>query len=491
MVKERKGVVIAVTATVLAVLCLLALVLVFTVGARGEPPVIYGVQGTIARYTDDDILAALTDGVYAADQEGNTFPVEIAVYDESGELVAEYDESTGNETKYQAGTYRVVYSCKSAQEVESALVLQPEDKEPPVIKGAKDLTVTVGGTISYRDGVTVTDNMDENVQLQVDAGQVNLDQAGTYPVTYSAEDSRGNKAEVTVTVLVEEAPEEPPAEDPPEPGHTTEPTRPVDTDVTQETLDKVAAGILAKIIKPNMTMRQQARAIFDYVRSHMRYVGTSDKSSWVKGAYVGFTQKKGDCFNYFACCKELLTLAGIPNIDLQRVGGTTRHYWSLVNVGDGWYHFDTCPHPTGYSITTFLLTEAQVREYTARVSAARKNYYVYDYDACPVTVVGTPEEEIKPQQPPVEQPSKEPPVGQPSEQPPVEQPSEEPPVEQPSEQPPVEQPSEEPPAEQPSEEPSVEQPSEDPPAEGAPGTEPEQPSDTSGQVPGMSGEEIP
>ena len=393
MVKGKKGVMIAAIAAVLAALCLLILFLVFFAGSgRGEPPVIHGVQETIVLYTDDDIPAALTDGVYAVDQKENTLPVKIEVYDESGELVAEYDESVGNVTKYQAGTYRVVYSCKSAEKIESVLILHPEDKEPPVITGAKDLTVTVGGTVSYRDGVTVTDNMDENVQLQVDAEQVNLEQAGSYPVTYSAEDSRGNRTEITVTVLVEEPPEVPPSEEPTE---------------DQKKLDQLAANILSQIITPDMTQRQQARAIFDYVISNMHYVGTPDDVDWVTAAYEGLTQKRGDCYYYFACSKELLTMAGIPNIDLNRVGGNSDHYWQLVNVGDGWYHFDTCPHPGGAPLTAFLLTEAEVRQYSAQFTGIWLNYYMYDYDACPVTVVGTPEEELaqpEPSELPEEQP---------------------------------------------------------------------------------------
>lgn len=398
MIKGRKGVVIAVIAAA-AALGLLTLILVFLIGpGAGEPPVIYGVRETITLYTDDDILAALTDGVYAADPEGDTFPVEIAVYDESGELVAEYNESTGNVTKYQAGTYRAVYRCKSAEEAECVLTLHPEDKEPPVITGARDLTVTVGETVSYRDGVTVTDNMDENVQLQIDAGQVNLEQPGTYPVTYWAEDSRGNRAEVTVTVLVEEPPVVLPSFEPTE---------------DQKSLDEMAADILSRIITPGMTQRQQARAIFDYIISNMRYVGTTNNVDWVTAARVGFTQKRGDCYYYFACSKELLTMAGIPNIDLHRVGGNSDHYWQLVNVGDGWYHFDTCPHPGGYPLTAFLLTEAEVREYSSQFTGIWLNYYMYDYDACPVTVEGTPEDETpepEPSELPEEEPSEEVPL---------------------------------------------------------------------------------
>ena len=48
-----------------------------------------------------------------------------------------------------------------------------EDTQPPEITGTKDLTVAVGESLSYRTGVTVTDDVDESVQLQVDSSGVN------------------------------------------------------------------------------------------------------------------------------------------------------------------------------------------------------------------------------------------------------------------------------------------------------------------------------
>lgn len=345
---------------------------------RYAPPVIQGVKAQIAVYMDDDIQAALMDGVTAVggeDRPGKTFPVQVHLYDGAGNEVLEY----------QPGTYRLVYRSEDGSEAESALTIYPEDSEAPVITGARDLTVTVGGTVSYRDGVTVADNMDQNVQLQVDATQVNLTQAGAYPVTYWAEDARGNRAEVTITVLVEEE-QLPPTVEPTQPVVTPEPSG-------KEKLDELAADILSQILTPGMNQREQARAIFDYVHRNVRYVGTPGNPDWTEAAYVALTQKRGDCFYYFAASKELLTLAGIPNIDLYRVGGNSDHFWQLVNVGDGWYHFDACPHPSDYPITSFLLTEAEARAYSAQFTGIWLNYYMYDYDACPVTVVGTPEDE--------------------------------------------------------------------------------------------------
>lgn len=258
------------------------------------------------------------------------------------------------------------------------------DTEGPVISGVKPLTALVGGTLNYRDGVTAVDDRDGPVPIQVDSSKVNLNVAGEYEVVYFAEDSSGNRTEVATTAVITE------------PGSTENPTEGLAA-ADLERLNALADQILEQITDDSMSLRDKAKAIYDYVSSHIKYVGSSDKSSWIAGAYSGFTTGRGDCFNYFACAKTLLTRAGIPNVDLERVGGVTHHYWQLVNVGDGYYHFDTCPHPSGYGMTSFLITEDQARAYTEKIGSVRPNYYVYDYASCPVPVVGLSEEERNPQ----------------------------------------------------------------------------------------------
>lgn len=373
--KPQKRWIVLVAAVLCLAIVLCAVLVLYISRNRFDPPVIQGVKEEIAVYMDDDIQAILLEGVTAVggeDRPDQVFPVRVEIYSREEEV-----------TRLQPGTYRLVYRCddekeKDALPVESTLTVYPADTEPPVIEGARDLTVTVGDSVSYREGVTVSDNADETVRLMIDAGQVDTAEPGTYPVTYSAQDARGNRTSVTVTVTVERA---------------EEPDEPDENGITMVQLNELADGILGQLLTPDMTQREQAMAIFDYVRTHITYVGDSDKSTWRKGAYVGFTQRRGDCFNYFACSKALLTRAGIPNIDLERVGGVSDHYWQLVNVGDGWYHFDTCPHPDDNPLRCFLLTEEQVRAYSATIANPFwKNYYVYDYDACPVWVEGTPGE---------------------------------------------------------------------------------------------------
>lgn len=286
-------------------------------------------------------------------------------------------------------------SASSAQSSASGSDVPAADVTAPQLLGVRDLTVALNGTVSYRDGVSAVDDVDGPVTVEIDAASVDLTAAGEYQVIYSAQDAAGNRAEQTVTVtVVETATVDQGKDEQTEdetPGGSAGGGVPL-SEVTQEDVDRLCDQILGRITNSGMSQREKARAIFNYVNGHVKYVGSSDKSSWIIGAYVGFTRGRGDCYNYFACSKALLTRAGISSVDLQRVGGNSRHYWQLVNTGDGWYHFDACPHPNGYPLYAFMITETQARAYTEQVKDARLNYYVYDYGACPVTVEGTPEE---------------------------------------------------------------------------------------------------
>lgn len=232
------------------------------------------------------------------------------------------------------------------------------DNESPVITGANDMTVYIGNSISYRSNVSVSDNCMEGLQLNVDSSAVNLKEAGTYPVTYSAVDYAGNTATVTVNVTVK--------------------ARTYSEDEVYALADEVLAGI----ITDNMSKRDKAEAIFNYVKRHVAYAESSNNSDWVKAAFDGFTRGRGDCYVYASISKALLTRAGIANMDIERIpSGSTLHYWNLVDIEDGWgwYHFDTCPRvPDRPQI--FLWTDSQITEY----SNSHYNSHNYDRSRYPV-----------------------------------------------------------------------------------------------------------
>ena len=70
------------------------------------------------------------------------------------------------------------------------------DTQAPTLTGVRDIITTyVGDAVSYRSGVTVTDDCDPDAKLEVDSTGVDLSTVGEYTVIYSATDSAGNKTE--------------------------------------------------------------------------------------------------------------------------------------------------------------------------------------------------------------------------------------------------------------------------------------------------------
>lgn len=243
----------------------------------------------------------------------------------------------------------IVYTDDGGNEVIKPVKLTLiEDTEAPVIEGAADLRIFIGDSVSYRKNITVSDNCPDGLVMTVDTSSVNINEEGIYPVTYTAKDLAGNTASVTVNLAV----------------------TPRMYDINE--VYAVADSILADIITPEMSQLEQAKAIYDYIVRHVSYISDSAKDDWVRAAYEGLVYGKGDCFVYACTAKVLLTRAGIANMDIEKIPSKSHHYWNLVDVGDGWRHFDTTPrkdHPV-----IFMWTEAQMMEYSD------KHYRSHNYD---------------------------------------------------------------------------------------------------------------
>ena len=242
------------------------------------------------------------------------------------------------------------------QTKQQATLTLEKDTEKPVISGAKDFIAYVGTTVSYKTKVKVSDNCPEGLDLKVDSSQVKLGEVGTYPVTYTATDAAGNSTSVTINVTVKQQ----------------------TYDINQ--VNELADAVLDRIINDGMSQKEKARAIFNYCKGNIGYINDSVKGNYVRSAYEGLVNKRGDCYVYASTAKVLLTRAGIPNMDIERIPSkTTTHFWNLVDIGDGhgWYHFDTTPrwnHPV-----MFFWTDAQIKKY----SDANSNSHNYDRSKYP------------------------------------------------------------------------------------------------------------
>ncbi|MBR3978414.1 MAG: transglutaminase domain-containing protein [Oscillospiraceae bacterium] len=241
----------------------------------------------------------------------------------------------------------------------SAKVTVIADTTAPVFSEMEKLTVNIGQAVSYREGVTATDDRDGEISFTIDASAVNLEQEGTYTIVYEAADKSGNVTKVERELFVSDK-----------------------LVVNAELIDEMAQEILDKIIEDGMSDHDKIYAVFMYIRKNVSY-SSSKETELLAAAYKAMKYKKGDCYNYFAIAKVLLDKLGIQNLPVERYKGKSSHFWLLVNIGTGWYHYDASPQSAEDPFRCFMKTDKQVNAYARSRQDGRKDYYQIDYSKYP------------------------------------------------------------------------------------------------------------
>lgn len=247
---------------------------------------------------------------------------------------------------------------KNVTTVEAKLTVVA-DTTFPEFSPMEPLTVNLGQTVSYRKDVTATDDRDGELRFEIDSSGVNLEQEGTYSIVYKATDSSGNtttaQRQITVSASLV---------------------------VNQELVEEKADEILQKILKEDMTAHDKIYAIYYYVRRNVAYSSAPNKDIY-SAAYYAMTKRKGDCYNFFAMAKVLLDRCGIDNLPVERYKASSSHYWLLVNIGTGWYHYDVSPQSAQDPFRCFMKTDAQVKAYARGRSDGRSDYYKFNESLYP------------------------------------------------------------------------------------------------------------
>lgn len=255
-----------------------------------------------------------------------------------------------------------VYTSYDYEEKKTSVHWGTVDTTPPVILGfVKENSYNQGMPyqVIYSDDkdydyfkyVQAEDDREGKVLLTVNTKRVNFKKAGIYKITYTARDRAGNVAKANAKVEIRKA----------------------------KQVDELADEVLSGIIKKGWSVKKKANAIYTYTRRHISYVGTSNKKSWEKEAVHGIRYGVGDCFTYYAVARALLTRAGIPNIEVVRYRGAGHHWWNMIYVAGGWYHYDCGPRKGGGRFC--MLTDAQLTEY----SKTHGNKYIWNYNKLPKT----------------------------------------------------------------------------------------------------------
>lgn len=235
------------------------------------------------------------------------------------------------------------------------------DTTGPEILGAEDLEMIAGEAISYKKNIVVTDNASGEVTLTVDRDAVDTDTPGEYPVIYTATDAAGNQTSVQIMLTVKEEA----------------------AAAKEKLVEELADQLLAELGTAQMSKWDACYTVWNWCRTKIKYAySAGDRSSIYTGAYEGLHDRSGDCFAYYATFTLLLQKLEIETMAVERVGGTSHHWWNLVNLGDGWYHCDASPRRKGDKFRCFMQTDAQVLAYTESYPE-HPNYYVFDESLYP------------------------------------------------------------------------------------------------------------
>lgn len=190
-------------------------------------------------------------------------------------------------------------------EKEATLTIK-KDTEGPVFYGLSSMSVEKKSSPNFKSGVSARDARDGSCSFSVDSSKVNLSKAGTYYVTYTAKDTKGNTTTARRKVTV---------------NHNQEDTN----NKFNEFYNQYLAG-------------KSVQSMVSTIRNKIGY-----NTSWGGSdpVWYGLTNYTGNCYVHALLIQKALNKAGITN---QLIYTTDRtHYWNLVYQNGTWRHYDATP----------------------------------------------------------------------------------------------------------------------------------------------------
>lgn len=251
--------------------------------------------------------------------------------------------------------------------------------EPPFISGPADgyAFAYIGENILYKSYIQVSDDTNSSAcRITVDSSAVNPDVEGNYPVIYTVTDEDGNQSEYELTLVIKK--------------------QEYSYDSLMELIAKKAEDLG---ITSSMSKEEQIKIIFNYVNSPTKgkYEATVEftnqsnskrsdwKADWIEEAYLTLKSGSGDCYSYYSLSKAFFEYLGIENYGIKRddnvEGQSGTHFWSLVNIGNAWYHYDATRLLDKFIVGSgCLFTEDQLNDYNTNV---KPGFYTYTHTGYP------------------------------------------------------------------------------------------------------------
>lgn len=183
----------------------------YTVEDAAGNEVVETITVMVVKETVDPEIEGLDDIVIGLNGDLPNFLEGITAIDNfDGDLTSDIQVSYPNNINTSvAGEYTVVYTVTDAagNTTEEEVTLYVSDITAPVIEGHRDLSFKVFSDPDFLwKQITVIDNIDGDLlsEIVIDDSLVNMDVVGEYELTYSATDSAGNTASVTVIISVKD-----------------------------------------------------------------------------------------------------------------------------------------------------------------------------------------------------------------------------------------------------------------------------------------------
>ena len=255
-------------------------------------------------------------------------------------------EELGATVEWEEETRSNVITFVSSREPVITASREPTNVAAPVFTHIFNRYAQVNSEIDFMSGVSATSELGP-VEITVDSSGIDTSQPGRHRITYTATDQQGNTSTATAFLALSNA--------------------------NPETVLAQADGIIANVAAdPGLSLYEKARRLYDWVINNVHYQSGTPHISPIDQAQTAFTLGRGDCYVFYAAIEVLFTRAGIPNVQMSRVGGVS-HYWSLVNTGNGWYHVDATPF-AGVPRVRFMFSESVAQDFTQQFPNASYNH---------------------------------------------------------------------------------------------------------------------
>ena len=293
----------------------------------------------------------------------------------------------------KAGTVRITATSTANKKISGVFTVEVVSKSVKNVTVEKVGDVYVGDQValiatatpakaaqsfSWKSGNTKVATVDEN-------GVVTAHSAGKVKMTATATDGTGKKATVTIRVIEKKDEES------------------FETDDLNEKID----WIVSRCITGNMSDKEKAKALHDWIIYHAHY----DLTYTTHGPEGVLIKGYGVCESYSKAYSLLLDRVGIPNYI---ISGFARmpHAWNLVRIGKEWYHVDPTwddpvtddrkvevddsPVVSGMENSQFFLVSDQyMKEHQHNFIHYASGDYLFEFDGSGVVIDGILNRKIK------------------------------------------------------------------------------------------------